>query len=401
MSKILLFDAAPTGHHGEFLENIIYGISRALSSDCRVLTHPDLRLRLQTAKVDSGSEIRLSYLGRAHLDAINGANSLFDRGRVELKIVEDACAEFGVKKVLLMHMNVHQFALCRMLNKPSISVRGIILDPYTPLRRAYTWKSKVFAGLTSLRKHLQFRLMFCNPQINRVFLLNDAAVAEELNRFYLKRRPFASIVDPIPALSTRAPTVTSLVKNEGKRCTFLLFGSMAPRKGCMLVLKAMQQLTSSELARLRLRIVGKFTEGSYGYKSEVLGAIKKLELKCSELEILVEDHYIDFSEMDVELSAADCILVPYIEFYGSSGVLGHACRAGKPVISCEDGLIGELVRKLEFGLTVNSKDLDALCRCLRIALDGKLPFNTENAAKYVKDADHKNFSHTLIKDWNE
>ena len=29
MKKILLFDAAPTGHHGEFLENMIYGISRA------------------------------------------------------------------------------------------------------------------------------------------------------------------------------------------------------------------------------------------------------------------------------------------------------------------------------------------------------------------------------------
>ena len=401
MSKIIFFDAASTGHHGEFLENMIYGISRVLSSDCRVLTHPDLRLRLEAAKFDSGSEIRLSYLASAQLDALDRANNLFDRGRLELKIVEDACAEFGVKQVLLMHMNVHQYALGTRLRTKGISVRGILLNPYTPMRRAYTWKAKVFAGLTALRKRFQFRWMLFNPQIDRVFLLNDAPVAKELNRSYSKRRPFALIVDPIPAVSASVPTVTSLVENEGKRCTFLLIGSIAPRKGCTLVLKAMQQLTISELAQIRLRIVGKFTEGSSGYRSEVLGAIKKLELKCPELEIVVEDRYLEFSEMDAELIAADCILVPYIDFYGSSGVLGHACRAGKPVIACEDGLIGELVSELEFGLTVNPKDLEALCECLRIALEGKLPFNLEAAQNYVKDADYKNFSNTLIADWNE
>ena len=198
MSKILFFDAAPTGHHGEFLENMIYGISRAFSGDCRILTHPDLRLRLEAAKVDSGSEICLSYLGTVQLDSLNGANSLFERGRLELEIVEDACAQFVVKQVLLMHMNVHQYALRTRLNKPSISVRGILLSPYTPIRRANTFKQKAFASVTALRKLLQFRLMFCNPQIDRVFLLNDARVAEELNLLYSERRPFASIVDPIP-----------------------------------------------------------------------------------------------------------------------------------------------------------------------------------------------------------
>jgi hypothetical protein len=60
-----------------------------------------------------------------------------------------------------------------------------------------------------------------------------------------------------------------------------------------------------------------------------------------------------------------------------------------------------LVRELELGLTVNPKDLEALCGCLRIALTGKLPFNLEAARKYVEDADYKNFSNTLIADWNE
>ena len=401
MKKILLFDAAPTGHHGEFLENMIYGISRAFSGDCRVLTHPDLRLRLEAAKFDTGSEIRLSYLGTAQLDLLKRANNLFERGRLELKIVEDACAEFGVKQILLMHMNVHQYALRTGLRKKGISVRGILLNPYTPLRRAYTWKQQLFAGITALRKRFQFRLMFCNPQIDLVFVLNDARVAEELNRSYPRRRPFTSVVDPIPAIVSRSGTLIEPGLCKSARYTFLFLGSMAPRKGCLKVLRAMQQMTVDELSQIRLRLVGKFGAEATAYRSEVLNAIESLKSKCPAVDIEVEDRYIDFSEMNTELSSANCVLAPYLGFGGSSGMLGHACRSGKPMITCEEGLLGELVRDLEVGLTVNPTDPDALCEHLRIALTGKLPFNLEAARNYVKDADYKNFSNTLIADWNE
>ena len=401
MSTILLFDAAPTGHHGEFLENMIYGLPDAVSLHCVVLTHPDLKSRLVAAKADCGSEVSLHYLDSAQLELLSRAKSLFERGRMELAIVEEICATFGVQKVLMMHMNLHQYALRAGLRGKGISVRGILLNPYTPSRRAYTWKQKVFAGFTALRKRLQFRLMFCNPQIDRVFLLNDARVAEELNRSYPKRRPFAPVVDPIPAMVSRSSTLPALEDNETGRCTFLFLGSMAPRKGCLKVLKAMQQLTVDELSLIRLRFVGKFRAEAAVYQSEVLSAILELQSKCAEVDIEVQDRFFDFSEMNAELLAADCVLAPYVGFFGSSGVLGHACRCGKPMITCEEGLLGELVRELEVGLTVNPKDSEALANCLRRALRGELHFNTDAAARYAKAADYRKFSETLIEDWNE
>lgn len=401
MNSVLLFDAAPTGHHGEFLENMIYGIPQVFSGACMVLTHPDLRSRLEAAKADCGSEIRLNYLCTAQLEMLNGAKSLFERGRLELGMVEDACAEFGVKKVLMMHMNLHQYALRTGLRRKGVSVRGILLNPYTPLRRAYTWRQKVFAGITALRKRLQFRLLFCNPQIDRVFLLNDARVAEELNRSYLRRRPFAPLVDPIPAMVSRSETLVESKVSKSQRYTFLFMGSMAQRKGCLSVLRAMQQLTEDELSQIRLRFVGKFRAEAADYRSEVLSAIRELQSKCAEVDIQVEDRYIGFSEMNAELMAADCVLAPYVGFFGSSGVLGHACRSGKPMITCEEGLLGELVRELGVGLTVNPKDSDALASCLRRALRGELLFNVDAAASYTKAADYQKFSKTLIADWNE
>ena len=400
MSTILLFDAAATGHHGEFLENMIYGIPQASSRACIVLTHPDLKSRLEAAKVDSGSEIRLNYLGTSELDSLNGAKSLFERGRLELEIVEDACAEFGVKQILLMHMNVHQYALRTGLRKKEISIRGILLNPYTPLRRAYTLKQKLFAGITALRKRFQFRLMFCNPQIDQVFVLNDARVAEELNRSYPRRRPFASVVDPVPATASRCGALVESRVNTSARYTFLFLGSMAPRKGCLKVLRAMQQMTVDELSKMRLRIFGKFRAEATVYRSEVLSAIRELQSRCAEVDIKVEDRYIDFSEMNAELMAADCVLAPYLGFFGSSGVLGHACRSGKPLIACEEGLLGELVRSHSLGLTVNPRASSALVAALRTAMAGQIEFNLDAATNYANNATYMKFVETLLKDWN-
>lgn len=341
--KIIFFDAVASGHHGEFIENIIYGLPEALGGACIFLVHMDLKPRLEAAKADAESEVSLRYLNSIQLLLLDSAKSLRKRGLLELNIVEEACAQYRVHKVILMHMNIHQYALRTRLRKKGISVRGILLSPYTPVRRANTFKQKAFASMTALRKRFQFRWMLCNPQIDRVFLLNDTPVAKELNRSYSKRRPFASIVDPIPAVSSRITTVTSPFENKGKRHNFLLIGAMAPRKGCLLVLKAMQQMAVDELSQIRLRLVGKFRVEEVDYRSDVLSAIQDLHSKCPNVDIGVEDRHVDFSEMNAELLAADCVLVPYVGFYGSSGILGHACRAGKPVISCDEGLIGELV----------------------------------------------------------
>jgi glycosyltransferase involved in cell wall biosynthesis len=254
---------------------------------------------------------------------------------------------------------------------------------------------------TALRKRLQFRPMFCNPQIDRVFLMNDARVAEKLNRSYPQRRPFAPIVDPVPAMVSRSETLVESKVSKSPRYTFLFLGSMAPRKRCLSVLRAMQQLTIAELAQIRLRFVGKFSAEAADYRSEVLGFIQELQSKCPAMGITVEVRFIDFSEMNAELSAADCILAPYLGFFGSSGVLGHACRSGKSMITCEEGLLGELVRELGIGLTVNPQNSNALGNCLRTALQGELLFNVDAAARYNKAAHYRKFSETLIADWNE
>lgn len=398
MSAILFFDAAPGGHHCEFLENVIYGIPENVASVAVILAHPDLESRLEAAKLECSSPISLDYLSGAQLDLLNATQSLFQRGRLELEIAESGCAKWMVQRIFLMHMNIHQIALSYCFRQPGMSVRGVLLNPYTPMRRAYTLRQKLSAFITGVRKRMQLYVMLLNPRVDKVFVLNDARLAKDLNFGFSTRRPFASVVDPIPAIVSHSDAEARVPIEKSDRFTFLLFGSLDPRKGALETLRAMEQLNDVELSKVRLRIVGRL-KADDGYQSSLMDAIESLRKRSPMVCIELEDRFVDLDEMQLEFTRADCILIPYVDFYGSSGVLGHACRFLRPVIACQVGLIGELVRELKIGHTTNPCDPIGYSQVIRRVLRGDLIFNEVAAKGYQESANYKVFSATLVDTW--
>lgn len=73
---------------------------------------------------------------------------------------------------------------------------------------------------------------------------------------------------------------------------------------------------------------------------------------------MVRDRYHDASEELDLFSASDIIWLGYIGHYTSSGVLALAGIAGKPVIACEAGLIGQRTEGLQMGITVDPENID-------------------------------------------
>ncbi|MDP4644991.1 MAG: hypothetical protein NWS71_11180 [Opitutales bacterium] len=398
MSAILFFDAAPGGHHGEFLENVIYGIPESVASVAVILAHPDLESRLEAAKLECSSPISLDYLSGAQLDLLNATKSLFQRGRLELDIAESACAKWGAQRIFLMHMNIHQIALSYCFRQPGMSVRGVLLNPYTPMRRAHTLKQKFSAFITGVRKRMQLYVMLLNPRVDKVFVLNDARLAEDLNFGLFKRRPFASVVDPIPAIVSHSDTEVRDPDEQSERFTFLLFGSLDPRKGALETLRAIEHLSEDELAKIRIRIVGRL-RGVDDYRTSLMAAVASLRQRSPMVCVELEDRYVDIEEMQLEFTQADCILIPYVDFYGSSGVLGHACRFFKPVITCDTGLIGELARQLEIGHATNPCDPIGYSLVIRRMLTGDLVYNKASALCYQECANYKVFSEALVNAW--
>jgi glycosyltransferase involved in cell wall biosynthesis len=393
MRKTIFFDASPTGHHGEYLENLICGISSDIASTCVIVAHPDLRDRLHSLCEERGSSIGLKFHSGADVEYLESAQGIVQIGRRQLEVLSKYMLQSEYVRVVLMHMNLHQYALHNWRVPNDASIVGILLNPYTPARRATGIRAKLFALTTGLRKRLQFCLILRNRQLEQVFLLNDQRMAECLNRWHPRRAIFAPLPDPLPALSKVCTTVEV---GAGRPYRFLLAGSLTARKGCMEVLRALRRVGTESSRRIELRLVGRFRAEVGTYREQVMAEVESINEAYDTIEITLDDHFVTHEQLSEEFAAADCVLVPYLQFYGSSGIIGHACRYHKPVISCQDGLIGELVREGGLGLCVDPRDEFAFAAAVGRVLQNDFSYNVAAADEYVAAADYRGFASKLV-----
>ena len=64
------------------------------------------------------------------------------------------------------------------------------------------------------------------------------------------------------------------------------------------------------------------------------------------------------------LAASDVAWLGYERFYSSSSVLCEAAQAGIPLLGTPLGWIGDRVRRTGIGLVVDTRDPDAVVRCM-------------------------------------
>ena len=390
--RILVFDAAASGHHGEFLENLIAGADLDDLRSLFFLCHPELEKRLVLAQKSRGLECNILPLTETEIDYFDSAKGIFELGKRQLEVLSRHVDKIEPSEILLMHMNFHQYALRSWQLPKGVSVRGILLNPYTPTDRAHGFRAKAFAFLTGIRKRIQFCLMLQNKAIEKIFLLNDPRMAMCLNEWHHKRPVFGSICDPIPASSPVSdPTV-----NRGSY-TLLLAGSLAPRKGCIEALLAFAELGKATDRRISLRIVGRFRSEEPLFRRRACELVDSINLLASHLDVRLEEGFVEDDVLSREFANADCILVPYLEFYGSSGMIGHACRYRKPILACRDGLIGEIVRDRSLGICIDPRDRKGFSQRMLRMLEDDFVYDAPAAEAYVSQACYRKFASSLLR----
>ena len=368
--KIIFFDAAACGHHAEYSENLIAGLSLKQAERAILVVHPELEESLSASKQAGNSPICIKCMTPAEIHYMSSPKNIVQVGRRELEVLERYIEKFEASAVCLMHLNLYQYTLGGWQPPRAVKIAGILLNPYTPVARTYGIKAKVLACVTGLRKRLQFWIMLRNTSIFKIYLLNDERMSNLLNSWYPSRQVFETLIDPLPAnLGVALPEI-----NKGENVhTFLLAGSMAVRKGCLETLD------------------------SQDYKAKVLEKINILNEECPQLLAELVDEHVSFEAFDREFATADCILAPYLDFYGSSGLLGHACRHEKPIISCRNGLVGELVADMGIGLTVDPSDALTFAKALHRVIKNDFLYNRKTAHDYCRSANHVVFASTLIR----
>lgn len=185
-------------------------------------------------------------------------------------------------------------------------------------------------------------------------LFVDEFLAADLSSAY-PSAPVFYLPDPCPPGydGDRAATRKQM-QLPPEKFILLFYGTGARRKGLHLTVAALLQLPPDSPAFL-------LCVGQQNPAGETAAGLFEL---VRQGRALVMDRYVTVAEEKNCLAAADAVLLPYLNHFGTSGVLSRAMSAGKPVIVSDEQLIGRLTRECGLGLVFRSGDIKALAECM-------------------------------------
>lgn len=387
----LIYDPEHRGHHAEFLENLI---SELGDTDQYVMyASPFLQDRLEASKKQIGSRLRIEYLDRKWTNQLMNTHNWLKRGWIEAEMARKLANSESATHLLFMHMNMNQFYLGVRGRDFPCFVSGIIMNHYTPLYRSMNLYSKLRAAFTATRKLLMYRWMLQSGKVSRVYILNDLKVANWLNKKF-KQSYFRSVPDPLPYfLKPKGVLHYKSPKTEVSKKVFLLAGSLALRKGCLELFDALRLLPASLHQVIQIRVLGRFRTNTY--RKAVESAARQLLVDCPDLELELRAHFLTNEDFIDEVNTCDFVLAPYLGFYGSSGILGHAAFAEKPVLCCRDGLLGEIVSERRLGLTFDPSSKRDFAAALELVLSKEVDYDADAAKDYVAEQSAAEFCHSI------
>lgn len=154
-------------------------------------------------------------------------------------------------------------------------------------------------------------------------------------------------------LPDSAPSLPAVTPRPREGC--LLFGYLEPRKG----IGALARALSSGASGLRLTVAG---SPAPEYRGQLEGELE--QMRAGGIEVNAKLSRVGDAEAATELASARCVVLPYLDHYGSSGVLAEAAAAQTPVVSTSAGMLGHTVREYGLGLTVDPTDPAALRKAI-------------------------------------
>jgi len=254
--------------------------------------------------------------------------------------------------------------------RPAVDV--LLLQWWTPF-----WTPTLAVLATLVKRYTPVRILFlCHhitPPDGGPFDLNLArTVLSRGDEFILlSESDYEALRRALPAASihlAKHPTYEVFNLNAMDRATarerlgyteqdrvLLFFGFVRRYKGLGHLLRSLALIP--EEARTKLLVVGEFWEPESGYRA----LVQELGL---EPRVQMINRYVPNEEMGLYFSAADVVVLPYLEAT-QSGIAQIAFGFDLPVITTKVGGLPETVRDGEFGLVVPLQDEQALAGAIQ------------------------------------
>lgn len=359
--RTLVYDSQATGHHREYVAHLVrYWLEHEPAGRTLAIAgHPLLIDEMRETFPECSNRIDLFPIPAQRIKHLE-KQSLWKRSLSEWHLLKKYARRYEADHCVLMHFNLFLVGVGLLGSGSTFSISGILFFPYVRIDppTGIRWISFLH-HLRRWRKRLLLSWAMWRSRVEKIFVLNDASAARQLNRVVdPKAERFEELPDPVPPLPQGAASKSLWERYDiaSHRRLLLLFGTLSGRKGVLKALEAAAQLGEESAQATALLLLGRIKEED---RTGIETALVRAQANTS-IQLRVDDRFVTPAEMASAFRECDAVLAPYQRTEGSSGVLGHAARAGKPVIGPESGLVGELIRTYELGTTVDATCPEAI-----------------------------------------
>jgi glycosyltransferase involved in cell wall biosynthesis len=296
----------------------------------------------------------------------------------------------AIREIIFMEMDPYLV----LINSPDfrkhhLTVNGILFQPYIHFEQAgNSWSTIRNKYKSLLLQKLSVRL---NKNIRKIFILNDHEGVDRMNK---RSAVYHYLPDPIQALKQHPDS--TLIKEtkkkyalSGDKAVILLFGGIDERKNVINLINSLQYLPEAISSKYQVVIAGRFAPA---VREKFISHIRK---NAGRFTISYFDGFISDEERDILFANAAIVFMAYINFFSSSGVIGHAMNCGKPVIVSDKGLVSRIISGYEMGIPVNPLDPKAIANAITglTSPANKIKPGTEN---FIKEHSPDRFSSHLL-----
>lgn len=409
-NKLILFDLSINGHHPSYIRHLIsYWQTQKLCGSLDIIVSPkfiqhhqdvvDLATNMPESNI---SFIQITAYEETQLKARTSGINRKWRAFQEWNLVCKYCRLLEATHCILLYLDTYLLPLI-VAKIPPCPISGILFRPTFHYHHfAQQQTSEDSAYWTKLSRYWQttwekvtLRHGLANPQLTALFCLDPFAV-QEIKQLRSSVKVVA-LPDPVEIIPVTQAQVTQLKQHleiELHRSVFLLFGALTGRKGIYEVLDAVSLLAPTLSQQLCLVLAGQANDQE---RSQIDSRVEAL-LRSSSVQIISCPQYIPESEVPVYFQMANVVLATYQHHVGMSGILLHAAAAGKPVLSSDYGLMGELVRRYRLGLTVDSSSPPKIAENLTrgILEDVQQWADPQQMQAFAKQNNAQKFAETLF-----
>jgi len=360
-NAVLVFEPEHGGHQPAYVRLLAEWVSVQRAS-CRVVFAVPGRL-LERLQREDAFDLR-QQAGCEFIEIAPAAadaccqGPLYRRSFARLRLMAELVPRASARHVICLFLDPLQLALALQRRLPrDVTLSGILFRPSVHEIYAATAGSSVAERLRDYRKRLLYRLMLRNPILTDVLSLDPYFPSFAQAEFGAgnKVRALPDPVVTMPAATGQPHVGADLLESvRGREVIFTLFGALAARKGVLQLLDALSLLSAPSRATARVVLAGNVEPD---IAEEFATRIQRLHAAQGADDCLrVVDRFLTTPELAWLVRQSTVILAPYQRFVGSSGVLGWAAEARKPVIAQDYGLVGALVRNYRLGLAVDASD---------------------------------------------